>query len=581
MPFKLRTPAHERLEQWRLGLSRPDALLQLALLGLVSGLLAGAVIVLFRLAVEGAQEAILPGEGAENYEALPAWGRLLLPLAGGILLALLFRWAADGLYVLGVARVMERMAYHQGHLTVRGFVLQFVGAALAIVSGHSVGREGPHIYLGAAAGSLLGQRLTLPNNSIRTLVGCGTAAGIAASFNTPLAGVVFALEVVMMEYTVASFIPVILAASSATALSIAVFGPEPAFSMPELPPFELVEIPVVVLLGLASGALSALYIHLVQRVAQQARAVPIWWRMCLAGGLLGLLAMAVPGVMGIGYDSVNLMLLGQFGIASLLLLISAKLLATSVCIGLGVPGGLIGPALFMGAGLGSLGGLVAGQLIPEMGSPVGLYALLGMGAMMAASLQAPLAALTAMVELTHIPGIVMPGMLVVVVAGLVASEVFGKQSLFLTMLRASGKDYDASPVLQALRRVGVASVMSRDFVRVDPMVSPPLAMAIIEGDTEWILIDHEERPDQLMPAVELAKYLHSDLPQDTIIDLNEIPAERLQLAPVSLQANLQEAYHLLEQDSVDALYVQGGLRTGAERIYGVLTRQQVDSAYRF
>lgn len=162
------------------------------------------------------------------------------------------------------------------------------------------------------------------------------------------------------------------------------------------------------------------------------------------------------------------------------------------------------------------------------------------------------AALTAIVELTHTPDIVMPGMMAVVVASLVASEVFGKQSLFLTMLRAGGKDYDASPVLQALRRVGVASVMSRGFVRVDPSISLHLASAIAESETDWILID-----------------------------LNAIPAERLQLAPVSLQANLQEAYHLLEQDSIDALYVQGGSRFGTERIYGVLTRQQVDSAYRF
>ena len=176
-----------QLEVNRLHLARPDALLRLAGLGLLTGLIAGAVIVLFRLLVEQTQEAILPGTGAENYEALPLWARIALPIFGGLLLAIMFRWGAKGLYVLGVARVMERMAYHQGHFTVRGFLLQFFGASIAIISGHSVGREGPHIFLGAAAGSLLAQRLSLPNNTVRTLVGCGTAAGIAASFNTPLA----------------------------------------------------------------------------------------------------------------------------------------------------------------------------------------------------------------------------------------------------------------------------------------------------------------------------------------------------------------------------------------------------------
>ena len=158
----------EHMEETRLHLARPDALIQLAVLGLITGLLAGAVIVGFRLLVEGTQVALLPGDGPENYEGLPLWARLLLPVGGGIALALLFRWGSDGLHLLGIARVLERMAYHQGYLTARGFVLQFVGAAIAIISGHSVGREGPHVYLGSAAGSLLAQKLELPNNTVRT-----------------------------------------------------------------------------------------------------------------------------------------------------------------------------------------------------------------------------------------------------------------------------------------------------------------------------------------------------------------------------------------------------------------------------
>ena len=573
--------ALQRLEALRLHVSRPDALIQLALLGLLAGLLSGAAIVVFRLLVEGSQDALLPGQGSENYEALPGWARFLLPVLGGILLAMLFRWGADGLHRLGVARVMERMAYFQGHLTARGFVLQFVGAAIAIASGHSVGREGPHIYLGAAASSLMGQRLSLPNNSIRTLVGCGTAAGIAASFNTPLAGVVFALEVVMMEYTAASFIPVIVAATSATALSVAVFGPQPAFSMPPLPHFDLNEIPVVLVLGLLAGAVSALYVHLLQTVAQRSAPIPIWWRMVLAGAIVGLIALVVPQVMGIGYDSVNQALLGQVGIGMLLLMMVGKLLATSASVGLGIPGGMIGPALFIGACLGSLVGSVAASLVPGLSSSVGLYALLGMGAVMGASLQAPLAALTAMVELTHSPGIVMPGMLAVVVAGLTASELFRKESLFHAMLKSSGMDYDASPVTQTLRRVGVGAVMARNFVRVDPTISQQLAQSIVQGETEWILLDVDAQPTQLMSTVDLAKYLHRDGDDPADIDLLAIPAARLQLAPIPLQASLLEASTLLEQDSVEALYVRGHRRGSEERIYGVLTSQLVESAYRF
>ena len=135
-----RRKLHDRLERARIRLARPDALLQLALLGILTGLAAGLVIVAFRYLVEGLQAAFLPGGNAENYEGLGWQWRLLLPVLGGVLLAALFRWWGKGIQLLGVARVMERMAYHQGYLTLREFVLQFVGAAVAIASGHSVGR---------------------------------------------------------------------------------------------------------------------------------------------------------------------------------------------------------------------------------------------------------------------------------------------------------------------------------------------------------------------------------------------------------------------------------------------------------
>ena len=206
------------LDKLRLRLASVDAL-SLSALGLASGLLAGAVILVFRKTIESAQAAFLPGGGVENYEALGWEYRLALPIGGGLLLGLLWQLIAPKHRAVGVTHVMERLAYHQGYLPWRNALMQFVGAAASIIAGHSVGREGPGIHLGAASGSLLGQGLTLPNNAIRNLVACGTAAAIAASFNTPIAGVVFAMEVVMMEFTLAGFAPVILAAVSATMLT--------------------------------------------------------------------------------------------------------------------------------------------------------------------------------------------------------------------------------------------------------------------------------------------------------------------------------------------------------------------------
>ncbi len=576
-----------RLDETRIRLARPGALLPLAALGLATGLLAGVVIVVFRVLVEGIQDDVLPGVGSENYEALPVWARVVLPISAAALLAFMFRFLAKGLHVLGVARIMERLAFHQGRVSWREFLLQFFGAALAIIGGHSVGREGPHIFLGAASGSAIGQQLSLPNNAIRTLVGCGVAAGIAASFNTPLAGVIFALEVVLMEYTVASFIPVMLAAVSATAVSNLVFGDAPAFAVPPVSIASLDALWLVFVLGVAAGATSALFNQLIQSTARLARPLAIWWRVLIAGATVAAFALVVPEVMGIGYDSVGLALGGSLLLSALVLLLIGKLVATALCIGLGVPGGTIGPALFIGAMLGALVAQLAQAFALPIADDVGLYALLGMGAMMAGSLQAPLAALTAMLELTDSPGIILPGMLVVVVAGITASEVFGKQSLFITMLRAGGLDYPTGPVFQALRRLGVASVMERRLLRVAPRVGLSAARNLLAESPVYLLTDSDDEHASgvsVMPAVALAAHLETlpnDADIDLEIDLTAIPAERWQAQPIHLQASLQEAWERFEDDGVEALVVQRMNAPGISRSYGVLLPEMVERAYRY
>jgi chloride channel protein, CIC family len=566
------------LEMLQLRLAKQGALLPLALLGCAAGVLSGLVIVVFRLLLEESQAALLPGGDHENFEALEWQMRMLLPLAAGLALIAIFRWGSKGIHVLGVARVMERMAYHQGYLTLRGFLLQFCGAAVAIFGGFSVGREGPHVYLGAAGSSLMGQWLKLPNNTIRTLVGCGTAAGISASFNTPLAGVIFALEVVMLEYTLASFIPVILAAASATLVSIAVFGNAPAIEVSEMVLGDLSDVAIVLLLGIAAGVFSAGFIQLVQSIAQRAGGLPHSLRLLLATLSAALFGLLLPEVMGIGYDTVAQALAGSIGVLLLALLVFGKLVATSVCVALGIPGGMIGPSLFIGA---MLGGLVS-QLSLLAGIQVdpGLFALLGMGAVMGASLQAPLAALVAMMELTYSPGIIMPGMVVIVVASLTSSELFHKESLFVTMLKVSGMDYTATPVQAALRRIGVASVMNRSFVSSVAVIDAASAAALLQSRPAWILVKGEEEPVALLRAVDLANYLRDERHQQQgEIDLLEIPAQRLNIQAVHIQATLLEALEQLDDSSAMALYVQRQTAPGVKRIYGVLTRDMVESAY--
>ena len=271
---KCRGYARQRLDNLGVRVARADALLHLALLGILTGLVSGGVILALRWLIETSQAAFLPGGGTENYEDLARHVQFLLPIGGALLIGLLFHLTSKGNYVTGVVQLLERMAYHQGHFSLRSLLLQFFGAAIALISGQSMGREGPCVQLGGASGSLVGQKLGLPNNAIRTLVGCGVAAAIGASFNTPLAGVIFSLEVVMMEYTLASFTPVILAAVSATAVSRLVYGDDPAFIIPPLHYGSLAELPVVLVLGIVVGCCAAALIHAVEGIGVRARALP-------------------------------------------------------------------------------------------------------------------------------------------------------------------------------------------------------------------------------------------------------------------------------------------------------------------
>lgn len=574
----MREHTRKLLEQFRLRLADAEALPQLALMGIISGLLVGSVIILFRLTIELIQAGFLPGGETENYEQLTLLWRLALPLGGALVIGLVFWWASRSHNIeVGVVHVMERLSYHQGHLPLRNMIAQFIGAALSIISGHSVGREGPSIHLGAASSSLLGQYLRLPNNSIRILVGCGTAAAIAASFNTPLAGVVFAMEVVMMEYTIAGFTPVILAAVSATALTRWEFGSAPAFSVPPLELGSLTELPFMLIMGLVMGALAAGFITLLQFFSRQLQEHSIIVRLTAAGFITGLCAIAIPQIMGIGYDTVNQALLGELGMELLLLVVLFKLIATTAGIGLGLPGGLIGPTLVIGAAAGGSMGLLAETLFVGGHSSPAYYALLGMGAMMGATLQAPLAALTAMLELTANPNIILPGMLVIIVSGLASSELFGKQSVFIHLMRARGLDYRNDPISQSLRRIGVSSTMERDVQTVPPTMTNLEAQEILLQTPRWLVIKQDEENLTLMPAADLARALQGEGQEE--INLLEIPAQRMELTAINSRATLQEALDLLNAKHLEALYVQRPGSSGITRIYGILTRKDIERSY--
>jgi CIC family chloride channel protein len=275
----------------------------------------------------------------------------------------------------------------------------------------------------------------MATSALRTLIGCGVAAATAAAFNTPLAGVILSIEVVLIEYTVGGFTPILLAAVAGATVGQLVYGSEPAFAVPNVVVGTLWELPWIAAMGLAIGAYAAAFVTLSAKILHATRRTRWWSAWIAAAVIVGTLGLAVPEIMGVGYDVIERTLKSEYSLATVAAIAALKLLATATGAGMRIPAGLIGPTFVMGAALGSVFGLIGTGLVPEGTSNVALYAMLGMAAMMAASLQAPLSALVATVELTGNPHLILPGILAIVTASLSAKHLFQSDSIFVTLRR--------------------------------------------------------------------------------------------------------------------------------------------------
>lgn len=532
----------------------------------------------FRAAIDYLLGGFLLPAGPESFEALPREERWLLPLAGVAVLVAGFALLRTGNVRFGVVHVMERLSRHQGYMPMRNAVAQFFGGIVALVAGVPGGREGPAIHLGAASASLMGQAFELPNNAIRTLVACGTAAAIAGSFNTPMAGVIFAMEVVMMEYTIGSFIPVILAAVTATLMTHYFIGPEPAFAVAPLQLATLLEIPFVVLCGVVIGALAAGYSSLVQ-VFTRFHGRPFWQRGLVVAVLTAAAGWAAPEIMGVGYDTVNAAMAGELALTALVTVALLKGLTSAAAVGLGMPVGIIGPTFVIGAVVGGLLGLLGSALGSGDAASPGFYVMLGMAAMMAAVLQAPLAALMAVLELTANPNVILPAMLVIVVATMVAGVTFRQKSVFLSSLATLGLQYPPDPVRAHLQRAGVASIMNRSLARLAETCTAAEARQALAAAPRWIVVETEPgRVRCVLNAIDLRAHLDEEAPaDDAAVSLLAIPGVRRDAGDIDYRATLDEAYAKLRSPDVEALCVRRTSAPMIASVRGVIVQEDIDN----
>jgi len=563
------------LIKYRQTLGDNHAILSYSLLGVIGGLASGLMVLAFELAIYQLASLWGVGNGAESFESLPQWLTFALPVGGALILGIVFTFIKEEDRETGIVHVISRMHSHYGALPLRNALVQFVGGAFAIATGQSGGREGPGVHLGGAINSLLGQKLGLPNNSLRVLIACGTAGGIAAAFNTPLAGVIFAMEVIVIEYSVAGFIPVILAAVSASAISRTMNTGLPMLSHTGIELSSLWEIPYIILMGICCGVAVAIFIKLVKYSARLSH-WPVALRFSIAGLLTGTMALMVPEILGMGYDTLRLTLLGQLAPVALLTIALCKLIATSVSCGVGMPVGLIGPNLLIGACIGGALGFLGQSVMPEFASDPSLYIVIGMAAAMAAVLNAPLAAILAVVELTHTVSIAMPAMLAIVAATLTNTGAFHQRSAHRSILEQLKRLVPNDPVNQLLHRSAITASLEVSVTKVSVALNQAQAELLTKATPAWCLIERGSELLYLVRGQDLVEWLADNPVDDNDQDLTEADIRRWTIAALPVQATLRQALDTMRSETVEAVWVYNRGTGGSKVLQGIVTRDAVE-----
>ncbi|MEE9544887.1 MAG: chloride channel protein [Rhodospirillales bacterium] len=437
----------------------------LAILALAVGAAGGGAVILFRQGIAQVQNLFYGSTGERLFvhaQTLPWWQILLAPTLGGLLIGLLVYYFLPDRRPQGVADVIEASALGGGRMSATTGLKAALINAVSIGVGASVGREGPAVHIGATLGGWLAKRLRLTHAHSRTLLGCGVACAVAASFNAPIAGALFASEVVVGHYALSAFAPIVIASVTGTAISNAYFGDFPAFMVAEHSIASFWEFPAFAGLGLLAGLLAMAFMRGIVLAEKVAGKIPLppWIRPAAGGARVGILALMVPQVLGVGYGATEAALQVSFSLALLIAVGVAKIVATAISLGFGFGGGVFSPSLVIGAMLGGAYGIVVAGLSPELSSGPGAYTIVGMGAMAAAVLGAPISTTLIVFEMTGHYAITMAVMVAAVFASLVTRGFHGG-SFFAWQLERRGLDLKGGFESALLRALGVGQVMSR------------------------------------------------------------------------------------------------------------------------
>ncbi len=550
-------------------------------IAIIIGVLAGFSAIGIRAMIKFFSDVSFPGPGnlLQNIMDTPWVLILIIPIIGGLIVGPIIHYLAPEAKGHGVPEVMQAILLKGGQIRGRVAFVKAVASAISIGTGGSVGREGPIIQIGSSLGSVVGQFLRVSPKRLKTLVGCGAAAGIAAAFNAPIAGALFAVEIVLMDFAVAQFSPIVISSVMATVISHTFEGNFAAFIVPKYQLASPMEIGFYFILGAASGLVAYLFIktlYYCEEIFDNRINIPESFKPALGGLGIGIIALAFPQVMGVGYDSINNALYGNMIWYVALILIFMKILATSLTLGSGGSGGIFAPSLFMGAMLGYFFGSFVHSYFPDITASPGAYALVAMGGLVAGTTRAPITAIIIVFELTNDYHIILPLMITCIMSMIISSKL-SRESIYTLKLVLRNIGLKEGMETNVMESIYVKDVYRKEFesILVTDNFSQIVNRIIRGKEADFPVVDSEGHVSGMISIHDIKDYLYERESLQNLLIAGDISNPYFE--SISPDESCQIALDKLRKYSFDGLPVVTD--TNSRKIIGVIWRKDIQDAY--
>ena len=551
----------------------------MVILGILVGLAGGFGAVGFRYLIIFFQ-SISYGSGASLLDVVkevPWYSRVWVPALGGLVVGPLVYFLAREAKGHGVPEVMEAVAIKGGVIRKRIVLIKSMASAICIGTGGSVGREGPIVQIGSAIGSTIGQLFKVSGDRMRTLVGCGAAAGIAATFNAPIAGSMFALEIILGDFGLATFSPIVISSVTATAISRHFLGDMPAFIVPA---YELVsawEFPLYAVLGLFCALIAVTFTRVLYRLEDTFDAIkfPEYLKAAVGGLIIGVMALLFPHILGVGYGAIDLSLSQMIPWWFMFLLILCKILATSITIGSGGSGGIFAPSLFLGAMTGGFFGMVIHHVFPGATASPGAYSVVGMGAVVSATTHGPLTAILMLFEMTGDYKIILPLMITCIISTLAGGRLL-KESIYTLKLIRRGVDIRAGKEVNVLKSIPVKDVMNPDVETLPENLSMEKLFGRISksNHNSFPVLNEKSELTGILSFIDYSNAVFDENLKYLVV-VKELATQNV--VTISLDGNLYDALEKITLKDYSILPVV--FPDNPKQMAGIITRRDIIGAY--